>query len=136
MPSEILPPDFPSELRVAALRVGNEVAWSPVHAAAAVEWFVANDYAILGTELWVLKDRAIQSLPKGLSRMREVHGNTVNRGNEEPWISFVARAGAETHRYLQAFKPSDIVERGQLVFNVVWVSEAGFKSLPRIPHNS
>jgi len=58
--------------------------------------------------------------------MREVHGNTVNRENEESWSSFVACAGAETRTYLQTFKPSDIVERGQLVFNVVWVSEGEF----------
>jgi hypothetical protein len=65
----------------------------------------------------------------GLSGTREVHGNTVNRGNEEPWNSFVARAVAETRTYLQGFKPSDIVEQGQLVFNVVWVSEAEFGNL-------
>jgi hypothetical protein len=129
MPSEILPPDFPSELRVAALRAGDEVAWPPILAAAAVEWFGANGYAVLGTELWLLKDGAIQSLPTGLSGMREVHGNTVNRAKKEPWSSFVARAGAETRAYLQAFKPSDIVEQGQLVFNVVWVNEAEFKNL-------
>lgn len=129
MPSEIFPPDFPSELRVAALRTGDEVAWPPILAAAAVEWLGTNGYAVLGTELWLLKDGPIQSLPVGLSGTREVHGNTVNRGNEEPWSSFVARAVAETRTYLQAFKPSDIVERGQLVFNVVWVSEAEFGNL-------
>ncbi len=51
------------------------------------------------------------------------------RGNEEPWSLFVARAGAETRTHLQAFKPSNIVERGQSVFNVVWVSDAEFKNL-------
>jgi len=76
-----------------------------------------------------IEDAAIQSLPVGLSGMRELHGNTVNRENKESWISFVARSGAETRAYLQAFKPSDIVEQGQLVFNVTWVSEAGFNSL-------
>ena len=126
MPSELFPPDFPSELRVAAFRAGDEVAWPRILAAAAVEWFGTNGYAVLGTELWLLKDAGIQSLPMGLSGTREVNGNTVNRGNEESWSSFVARAGAETRTYLQAFKPSDIVERGQLVFNVVWVSEGEF----------
>jgi hypothetical protein len=106
MPSEIFPPDFPSELRVAAFRTGDEVAWSPILAAAAVEWLGTNGYAVLGTELWLLKDGPIQSLPVGLSGTREVHGNTVNRGNEEPWSSFVARAVAETRTYLQGFKPS------------------------------
>jgi hypothetical protein len=129
MPSERFPPDFPSVLRVAAFAAGDEVAWPPMHAAVAVDWFAEHGYAVLGTELWLLKDGAIQSLPMGLSGMREVHGNTVNRGNEEPWRSFVARAGAETRTYLQAFNPPDIVERGQLVFNVVWVSEVEFRNL-------
>jgi hypothetical protein len=129
MPLEIFPADFPSELRVAAFRAGDEVAWPPLLAAAAIEWFGTNGYAVLGTELWLLKDGSIQSLRLGLSGMREVHGNSVNRGNEEPWSSFVARAGAETRTYLQAFRPTDIVEQGQLVFNVVWVSEAEFRNL-------
>ena len=126
MPSELFPPDFPSELRVAAFRAGDEAAWPSMLAAAAVEWFGTHGYAVLGTELWVLEGANIQTLPIGVSGMREVHGNTVNRVNEESWSSFVARAGAETRTYLQAFKPSDIVERGQLVFNVVWVSEGEF----------
>jgi len=129
MPSELFPPDFPSELRAGAFRAGDDVAWPPMLAAAAVEWLGTNGYAVVGTELWLLKDAAIQSLPVGLSGMRELHGNTVNRENKESWISFVARSGAETRAYLQAFKPSDIVEQGQLVFNVTWVSEAGFNSL-------
>jgi hypothetical protein len=129
MPSELFPPDFPSELRVAAFRAGDEVTWPPMLAAATVEWLGTNGYAVLGTELWFSKDAAIQSLPVGFSGLREVHGNTVNRGNEESWSSFVARAGSETRTYLQAFKPSDIVEQGQFVFNVVWVSEAEFQNL-------
>ena len=132
IPSELFPPDFPSELRDAAFTVHNEAAWPPVLAVAAVEWFGTNGYAVLGTELWILKDAGIQTLPMGLSGMREVHGNTVNRGKEESWSSFVARAAAETRTYLQEFKPSDIVEQGQSVFNVSRVSEAEFNDLRRI----
>jgi hypothetical protein len=131
MSSELLPPDFPPELAVAAFTGTNEVAWPPAVAVAAVEWLSMHGYAILGTELWLLQDSGIQSLPIGLSGMREVHGNTVNRRSQEAWSSFVERAGAETRAYLQAFKPSDIVERGQLFFNVTWASEADFK-LPRL----
>jgi len=98
-------------------------------AAAAVEWLGANGYAVLGTELWVLKAGAIQSLPIGQSGMPEVHGNTVNRESEEPWSSFVVRAATETHTYLQSFNPADIVEQGELHFNVVWVSEAQYAEL-------
>jgi hypothetical protein len=126
MVSELFPPNFPPELAAEAFVATNEAAWPPTSAAAVVDWFSAHGYAVLGTELWLLQDAGIQSLPIGLSGMREVHGNTVNRESEEAWTSFVARAGAETRAYLQAFKPSDIVERGQLFFNITWISGADF----------
>ena len=129
MSSGLFPPDFPPDLALAAFTANNEAAWPPAFAADAVNWFRMHDYAVLGTELWLLQDAGIQSLPIGLSGMREVHGNTVNRGKDEAWSSFVARAGAETRAYLQAFKPSDIVEQGHLFFNVTWISEADFKLL-------
>ena len=127
--SELFPAHFPPELASAAFVTGNEAAWRPMLAAAAVEWLGANGYAVLGTELWVLKAGAIQSLPIGQSGMPEVHGNTVNRESEEPWSSFVVRAATETQTYLQSFNPADIVEQGELHFNVVWVSEAQYAEL-------
>ena len=129
MRSELFPPNFPRELAAAAFRAGDEAAWPPKLAAEAVEWFCSHGYAVLGTELWLLKDATIQSLPIGLSGMREVHGNTLNREMEEAWSSFVTRAALETRDYLQSFKPSDIVEDGQVYFNVTWVSEADFEQL-------
>ena len=127
--SELFPPGFPSELAVAAFRAGDEVAWPPMLAAAAVEWFSGHGYAVLGTELWVLGGANIQTLPIGVSGMREVHGNTVNRESEEAWGSFVSRATAETRAYLQLFNQWDIVEPGHVYFNVVWVSEAGYEHI-------
>jgi hypothetical protein len=126
---ELFPPNFPPELAAAAFVTNNEAAWPPATAAAAVDWFSAHGYAVLGRELWLLQGPTVQSLPIGLSGMRKVHGNTVNPESEDTWSSFVARAGAETRAYLLAFKPSEIVERGQLFFNVTWISEADFKLL-------
>jgi hypothetical protein len=119
MRDELFPCGFPSELRLAAFKTENEAAWPPTSAVAAVEWLATNGYAVLGTELWLLQDDGIQSLPTGISGAREVHGNTVNRRGEESWTSFVARAARETRAYLNAFSPSDIVEHGKLVFNVL-----------------
>jgi hypothetical protein len=127
MDSEIFPSNFPPELAAAAFISTDEAAWPPLVAAVAVDWFRLNGYAVLGTELWLLQDARIQSLPIGLDGLRGVHGNAVNRESNEAWSLFVARAGAETRAYLQAFEPSDIVERGQLVFNVTWISEADFE---------
>lgn len=113
----------------AAFAAGNEAAWPPIVAAAAVEWLGAHGYAVLGTDLWVVRGATIQSLPIGQSGMREVHGNMVNRENQESWGAFVARAATETLTYLRSFDPAEIVEQGELRFNVVWVSEAQYASL-------
>jgi hypothetical protein len=126
---ELLPPGFPSELATAALRRDREAAWPPKQASAVVQWLGNHGYAVLGTELWVLRGTSINSLPIGRSGMGEVHGNTVNREDGEKWISFVARAAKATFAYLQAFKPEDIIEKGEIYFNVVWVDEADFDKL-------
>ena len=107
------------------------MAWPPTLAAAAVRWFAAHGYAVLGTELWLLKGGAIQSLPIGLSGMPEVHGNTINREGKEAWSAFVVRAAALTLAYLQSFKSTDIVEPGDVYFNVVWVGESDYGKYTR-----
>jgi hypothetical protein len=129
MHSDLLPPEFPAELAAVVISNGTEVAWPPALAALAVDWFGSHDYAILGTELWLLQGDGIQSLPTGRSGIREVHGNSVNRQLHEAWSSFAARSSAETRTYLDTFDSSDVVEQGQLYFNVVWVSEADFDRL-------
>jgi hypothetical protein len=130
--AELFPPNFPPELASAAFVGGKETAWPPTLAAAGVEWLGTHGYAVLGTELWVLKSGAIQSLPIGQSGMREVHGNSVSRGREESWISFVARAAMGTLAYLQSFNSADILEQGEIHFNVVWVSEAQYAELKSV----
>jgi hypothetical protein len=131
MRSGLLPPEFPAELAAAVFSRGDEVAWPPALAVSAVDWFGSHDYAVLGTELWLLQGDGIQSLPTGRGGMPEVHGNTVNRHIHEAWTSFVARSAADTRAYLHSFNLADIAEQGQLYFNIVWVSEADFdKRLP------
>ena|ERR1039458_8855907 len=131
MGSGELPPDIPQDLADAAFYAGNgEAAWPPSVAAKAAKWLGDHGYAVLGTELWVVKpDRTIIILPLGLSELPEVHGNTVNRDNGETWSSFTRRAAAETFVYLSLFNPGDIVEEGDLRFNITWVKEAEFEQL-------
>ena len=129
MLSEIFPPDFPGELVEEAFASRNEAAWRPGIAATAVGWLSAHGYAVLGTELWLLQKEGIQSLPIGRSGGREVHGNTVNRAPDESWNSYVSRGAAETIAYLRSFDPTDIIEDGDVHFQVVWVSELEFAQL-------
>ncbi len=127
-PSELFPPNFPPQL-AAALISGTETAWRPAAAIEAVKWFGEHGYAMLGTELWLLQDGWIQSLPIGLSGEREGHDNIVNREQDEAWDTFVIRSVAETLKYLRAFKPADIVEEGDLHFQVSWISKDDFDEL-------
>jgi hypothetical protein len=129
MHSDLLPSSFPAELASVAFSSGDGVAWPPDLAVLAVEWFGSHGYAVLGTELWVLQTDGIQSLPVGRDGIRGVYGNTVDRQKDQAWSSFVVRSADETRKYLQAFNPSDIVEQGQMYFNIVWASESRFNKL-------
>jgi hypothetical protein len=93
-----------------------------------VEWLGLHGYAVLGTELWVVRDGVIHSLPIGQSGMGEVHGNMVDRQADESWAVFVNRAASETVAYLRSFESSEIVEPGDLHFNVTWVTEQEFQA--------
>lgn len=99
-----LPAGFPLELANAAFLVCNEAAWRHADVAPVVQWFGSHGYAVLGTELWVIRDGAIHSQPTGVSGKAEVHGNVVKRHDDEPWAAFVIRATAETVAYLRSFK--------------------------------
>jgi len=125
----VFPDGLPPELAAAACVAGREVAWTPSVVLAAVEWLGKHRYAVLGTELWVVQGGSIKSLPKGTSGKPDVHGNTVNRERGETWDSFVARAARDTLAYLRSFRPEEILETGELYFNVVYVSEAEFDRL-------
>ena len=129
MDSRSFPPSFPPELVTAAFKSGDEAAWPLAIATSAVEWFGRNGYAVLGTELWLLQGTKIQSLPIGSSGMREVHGNTVDRQRGEPWSVFANRAMAETCAYLRSFNASEIIESGELYFNLTWVDQNEFETL-------
>ncbi|MGB6405707.1 MAG: hypothetical protein WA254_21155 [Candidatus Sulfotelmatobacter sp.] len=122
------PADFPSELAEAAFW-SSEPAWEPRIAAQVVEWLGLHGYAALGTELWVIRDGLINTLPIGSAGTPEVHGNTVSRRANEPWAAFVSRAASETVGYLRSFQLREIVEPGKVHFNVTWVSEEEFEKL-------
>jgi hypothetical protein len=126
-----LPPNIPQEFADSAFFAKNgEAAWSLSLAAMVTKWLGENGYAILGSELWVIKsDGMIVSLPIGSTGLPEVHGNTVERENGEQWAMFTLRSAADTTAYLNQFNPNDIKEEGELRFNICWVSEAEFENL-------
>jgi len=126
-----LPPDFPQDLASAAFFANNgEAAWPPEIAVSVTRWLGEHGYAVLGTELWVIKaNGTICSLPLGNSGLPEVQGNTVNRATGETWDMFTRRAVVETSNYLRSFDPAEIHEAAELRFNITWASEREFQSL-------
>ncbi|HZZ14406.1 MAG TPA: hypothetical protein VFE08_00420 [Candidatus Sulfotelmatobacter sp.] len=128
VPTEFWPADFPSELAKAAFW-RSEPAWEPDIAAQVVEWLGLHQYAVLGTELWIIRDGLINTLPIGQSGRPEVFGNTVSRRGNEPWAAFVSRGASETVVYLRSFQSGEIVEPGKVHFNLTWVSEEEFEKL-------
>jgi hypothetical protein len=97
------PADFPSGLAEPAFW-SNEPAWEPHIASQVVDWLGFHQYAVLGAELWVVRDGLINTLPIGQTGMPEVHGNTVSRLANEPWAAFVSRSASETVVYLRSFR--------------------------------
>jgi len=125
----VLPANFPAQLAATAFVSGEEAAWRPADAIGVVKWFAEHGYAVLGTELWLVQKDSMRSLPIGTSGQREVHGNTVDRNKNEGWNSFVIRSTTETAAYLRNFNPSDIMEKGDLHFQVAWINEEDFEKL-------
>lgn len=115
-----LPFNFPSQLAETAFQSGDEWAWPPALAADAVGWLASHSYAVLGTELWLVRNGGVQCLP---------YWTNVSRRPNEPWTEFVARAGNETVEHLRSFKTSEVTEAGELYFNVVWADEEEFRTL-------
>jgi hypothetical protein len=115
-----LPLGLPEDIATVALTVGADAAWRPSDAYIAVQWLGKNNYAVLGTELWAIRDGVINSVPNWL---------TIERLPAERWASFVERSSSETLDYLRSFDETEKIEAGELYINVVWASETDFQEL-------
>jgi hypothetical protein len=89
------PPGFPSALASEVHVHGGETSWRLQSAIAAINWFGAHQYAVLGTEVFLLQSEGLQSLP---------YFQSIDCKKNEDWNSFVIRAASETIRYLTAFQ--------------------------------
>jgi hypothetical protein len=118
----MFPAGFPSELAAEAFVHSGEAAWRPNLAVLSVQWFGAHGYAVLGTEVLRPEQGGIRALP---------YFQSVNRGDNEDWSSFIARAAAETIAYLQKFE-QEFAGEGDVYVNVTWVSVSEFQNLKAV----
>jgi hypothetical protein len=129
MKNQLYPDDFPDELKADAFSMGAEASWPTGSATKVIDWLRQNGFAVLGTELWIVREDGIQP---GIfaDGKREIHGNEVSRLQNEPWDNYVNRSGLETLRYLGAFEvPPEARKQGKVFFNIVWANESQFLNL-------
>jgi hypothetical protein len=119
VPLSPFPPGFPSELAAEAFVQSGEASWRPQLAITSIEWLGTHGYAVLGTEVFMPQRGATQSLP---------YFQTVDRGDDEEWNSFVTRAAEETIVYLRTFQLKFAAE-GDVYINLTWAAEPEFQNL-------
>jgi hypothetical protein len=94
-----------------------------------VEWLGQNGFAVLGTELWIVRDDGIQP-GVFVNGVREIHGNSISHMRNESWDAYVTRSAEETLGYLYSFvMPPEAKQQGDVFFNVVWASESEYFNL-------
>jgi hypothetical protein len=129
MAETTFPPGFPSELAAQSFTAGSEAGWRPESAPKVVEWLGQNGFAVLGTELWILRDDGIQP-GVFVNGVREIHGNSISHVRNEGWDAYVTRSAEETLGYLHSFvMPPEAKQQGDAFFNVVWASESEYSNL-------
>ena len=129
MTEETFPLGLRPELAAHSFTRGSEAAWPLDSVSAVVKWLGEHGFAVLGTELWVVRDNRIQP-GVVVNGVREIHGNAVSHMRNESWNTYVTRCAEETLRYLNSFAmPPEAKQQGDVFFNVTWVSEAEHSNL-------
>ena len=127
--NQIYPDNFPDEFKQDVFTLGTEAAWPTGRAIQVVDWLRKNGFAVLGTELWLIREDGVQPgiFVNGIA---EIHGNDESRMPNEPWDVYVSRSGMEALRYLSSFtEPPEASQQGKVVFNIVWANESDFLKL-------
>ena len=129
MAEKTFPPGFPPELAAKSFTTGSEAAWPLESVSKVVEWLGQNGFAVLGTELWIVRDDGIQP-GVFVNGVREIHGNSISHMRNETWDTYVTRSVEETLRYLHSLvMPPEVKQQGDVFVNVVWASESEYFNL-------
>jgi hypothetical protein len=129
MAEKTFPPGFPPELAAKSFTTGSEAAWPLESVSKVVEWLGQNGFAVLGTELWIVRDDGIQP-GVFVNGVREIHGNSISHMRNEGWDTYVTRSAEETLGYLHSFvMPPEAKQQGDVFFNVVWASQSEYSNL-------
>ena len=120
---------MPESLAATAFKSGEQVAWEQADCARAIDWFRSKSYALLGTELWLLKNGKIQA---GIytSGGYTIFGNSCDPEENECWDDYICRSSNQAREAIAAFRwPEDSLEPScPVYFNLCWADREWFQS--------
>jgi hypothetical protein len=115
---------FPRELEDAAFRSANgEYAWQRSAALAAVRVLADSGRAVLGGELWLVRDGEMWTVLPQQSGPPAVYAWETERRADEPWPTFVARACGDALSVIQAWpREGEVVAptTASVYYNLTW----------------
>src|SRR5262245_29395481 len=115
--------ELPQELEVAAFRSQDgEYAWQRSQALDAVLALANSGRAILGGELWLVRDGQIFVELHRRSGPAEVYTWATERLREEPWPTYVARACGKALAAIQAPLLAEVIvpSNAKVYYNLTW----------------
>jgi len=117
--------EFPPELEDAAFRSANgEYAWQRSEALAAVRVLADRGHAVLGGELWLVRDGEVWGQLPQHSGPPAVYAWETERRPDETWPTYVARACSEAQSVIQAWPGEAEVAappKAKVYYNLTWV---------------
>jgi len=118
---------FTQDLEASARRpAGGEYAWRRAEALRAARAVADSGIAILGGELWLVRDGEVHGVLPQRSGPPAVYHWESKRGPAESWTAFVERSHSESCSAINALPPEGEVDAptaARVYYNLVWVSE-------------
>lgn len=122
-----VPTGFPESLVAIAFVNGEEAAWEQKDCHAAIDWLSLNNHAVLGFELWVVRNGRISTALSTKSGPA-IYIYSCDPLKGETWNDYVRRSAKEVGNLIAAFRwPEDALEPERLVyFNIACASPQWF----------
>jgi hypothetical protein len=126
---------FPEHIERAAFRSPKgqgEYAWRYDTILDVIDFITAHNHAILGGEVWYVRDERITGLLPRKGGGTVVCTWDVTKTMNETWAEYVARSQRESSEIVRTKRPEEIVEMStdaSLYYNLSWVDENKFAEL-------
>jgi|HubBroStandDraft_2_1064218.scaffolds.fasta_scaffold285533_1 hypothetical protein len=120
---------FPEPLAAIAFVNGEETAWEQKDCRAAIDWLSQNNQAILGIDLWLVRDGSISTAISTKSGPA-IYVSSCDPLKGETWDDYVRRSAKEAGDLVAAFRwPEDSLEPPRTVyFNLCWADRKWFRT--------